>query len=213
MHVSGKLRANVTPNPYNSGHTAGRHRSTIERANVPLGLAVMTRLFTFLLGPRPQLGTEKGVLSLTQSKMRPIKLKETGEKGLNRNSDCENLRRPGGGARRAAARSGGERKGSAGRQGPRVAHKWLRQVAVPGPALPGRGACGIKAAGQGRARELRGTGGESVGAQGPCRRQGPGKRTRQPREVQRGSSRGTRDSEAEKTTLDPENPSRSRLET
>lgn len=122
MHVSGELRANVPPNPYNSGHTAGTHRSTIERANVPLGLAVMTtRSFTILLGPRPQLGTEKGVLSLTQSKMRPTRLKETGEEGLNRNSDCENLRRPGGGARRAAARSGGERKGSAGRQDPRVA--------------------------------------------------------------------------------------------
>lgn len=64
MHVSGEPRANVTPNPYNSGHTAGTHRSTIERANVPLGLAVMTRLFTFLLGPRPHLGTEKGVLSI-----------------------------------------------------------------------------------------------------------------------------------------------------
>lgn len=53
-----------------------------------------------------------------------------------------------------AERSGGERKASAGRQGPRVAHKWPRQVAVPGSALPGRGACGIKAAGMGRAREL-----------------------------------------------------------
>lgn len=184
MHVSGELRANVPPNPYNSGHTSGTHRSTIERANVPLGLAVMTRSFTFLLGPRPQLGTEKGVLSLTQSKMRPLRLKETGEEGLNRNSDCENLRRQGGGARRAVARSGGERKGSAGRQGPRVAHKWLRQVAVQGPALPGRDACGIKAAGQGRARELWGTGGESVGAQGPRRRQGPGNKTGQPGEGQ-----------------------------
>lgn len=45
--------------------------------------------------------------------------------------------------------SGGERKARAGRQGSRVAHKWPRQVAVPGPALPGRGACGIKAAGKG----------------------------------------------------------------
>lgn len=60
----------------------------------------------------------------------------------------------GGGARRVAEHSGGERKASAGRQGPRVAHKWPRQVAVPGPALPGRGACGIKAVGKGRAREL-----------------------------------------------------------
>jgi hypothetical protein len=77
-----------------------------------------------------------------------------------------------------AERSGGERKASAGRQGPRVAHKWPQQVTVPGPAFPGRGACGIKAAGKGRARELQGTGGASVGAQGCRRRQGPGKTTR-----------------------------------
>lgn len=90
-----------------------------------------------------------------------------------------------------AERSGGERKARAGRQGPRVAHKWPRQVAVPGPSLPGRGACGIKAAGKGRTGELQATGGASVGAQGRRRRQGPGKTRREPGEAQRGSSRGT----------------------
>lgn len=56
-----------------------------------------------------------------------------------------------------AERSGGERKASAGRQGPRVAHKWPRQVACPVPPFPGAARAGSKLparGGPGSCREL-----------------------------------------------------------
>lgn len=83
-------------------------------------------------------------MSLTQSKMRPTRLKETGEEGLNRNSDCENLRRPGGGrgGRRRAREGSG--KGARGVRAPGLLTSGFGRWPCRVPPSPGAARAGSK---------------------------------------------------------------------
>lgn len=140
----------------------------------------MPRLFTFILGPQALPGAEKGELSLTHSRdQAETSRRQPREK--RRLKPEFRLCEPEKAGRRGAEGGGALRRGAEsqrGASGPPGRSQVAPAGGLPGPALPGRGACGIKAAGKGRARELQGTGGASVGAQGRRRRLGPGKTTR-----------------------------------
>lgn len=112
-----------------------------------------------------------------------------------------------------AERSGGERKASAGRQGPRVAHKWPRQVAVPVPPFPGAARAGSKLparGGPGSCRQLGVRAWERRVAGGDRDLERRGESRERPRE---GAAEGRETQKPERTPYTRRDPSRSRRET